>query len=202
MIYNKYLKRILDFTFSLLFFIILLPLFLIITLITVFINKGNPFFIQLRPGLNCTIFKLYKFKTMTDQKDIYNKLLPDDDRITTIGRFLRRTSLDELPQLINVIKGDMSLVGPRPLLIEYLDLYNEFQKRRHNVRPGITGWSQVNGRNLVSWTERFHDDIWYVDNISFTLDYKIILKTVVKVIKKEGISSSSSISMEKFKGNK
>ncbi len=199
--YKKYLKRIIDFTVSLTAFIILSPFFILITVFLFFANSGKPFFLQKRPGKNEKIFKVVKFKTMNDKKDKNGNLLPDEKRLTKIGKFIRKTSLDEIPQLINVIKGDMSLIGPRPLLPEYLKLYDNFQKRRHEVKPGITGWAQVNGRNAISWEQKFEYDVWYVDNISFLLDLKILFLTLKKVIKSEGISSSTSVTAEKFKGN-
>ena len=164
-------------------------------------NRDGIFYTQLRPGIHGKIFKLVKFKTMNDKKDSKGALLHESIRITRIGRILRKTSLDEMPQLINVIRGDMSLVGPRPLLSEYLLLYNDFQKHRHEVKPGITGWAQINGRNAISWEEKFKYDVWYIDNLSFLLDIKIILITVGKVFRREGINYSSSVSMEKFNGN-
>jgi len=165
-------------------------------------NKGaGAFFFQERPGKGEKIFRVIKFKTMNDKCDALGNLLPDNQRLTRIGRLVRKLSLDEIPQLINVLKGDMSLVGPRPLLIEYLSLYNKFQKRRHEVKPGITGWAQVNGRNAISWDNKFKYDVWYVDNISFILDLKIFLMTIKKVFKREGINSQNSVTMEKFLGN-
>ncbi len=166
-----------------------------------FANKGNVWFLQERPGKDGKIFKVIKFKTMTDERDAQGNLLPDDKRLTAVGKFVRKTSLDELPQMINVLKGDMSIVGPRPLLVEYLPLYNQQQKRRHEVKPGITGWAQVNGRNTLDWPERFACDVWYVDHISFALDIKILFLTIVKVFKAEGVSSGTSVTMEKFRGN-
>jgi lipopolysaccharide/colanic/teichoic acid biosynthesis glycosyltransferase len=163
-------------------------------------NDGHVFFFQLRPGLNGKIFKVIKFKTMNDRRDSTGQLLPDADRLTALGKFIRKTSLDEIPQLLNVIKGDMSLVGPRPLLVEYLPLYNETQKRRHNVKPGITGWAQVNGRNAISWSQKFAYDIYYVDNVSLMMDIKILFLTVKKVFVSEGINSATSVTMEKFTG--
>ncbi|MCD8194454.1 MAG: sugar transferase, partial [Tannerellaceae bacterium] len=159
------------------------------------------FFLQKRPGKKGRIFKVIKFKTMTDAKDQEGNLLPDDKRITPLGKFIRSTSLDELPQLINVLKGDMSLIGPRPLLVQYLSLYNEQQKRRHEVKPGITGWAQVNGRNDISWQKKFELDVWYVDNISFLLDFKILFLTIKKVIVREGVTSATNVTMEPFTGN-
>lgn len=200
--YKNYIKRILDFISALIGFVVISPMFLFLWLLLAIANKGaGAFFTQERPGKEEKIFKLYKFKSMTDEVDAEGNLLPDAQRLTKIGRFIRKTSLDELPQLLNVIKGDMSLVGPRPLLVQYLPLYNDFQKRRHEVRPGITGWAQVNGRNAISWEQKFEHDVWYVDNISFALDVKIILKTVQKVFKREGISSDTSVTMEAFKGS-
>lgn len=199
--YKNILKPVLDLIFSLVAFIILLPMFLILILFFAIANNGKPFFFQTRPGKNNRVFKIVKFKTMNDRKDSNGNLLADEDRLTSIGRFVRKTSLDEIPQLLNVIKGDMSLVGPRPLLIEYLSLYDEDQVRRHEVRPGITGWAQVNGRNAISWQEKFRLDVWYVDHISLLLDIKIICLTIVKVFKSEGITSEKSVTIEKFEGN-
>ena len=163
-------------------------------------NRGVPFFVQQRPGINARIFRIIKFKTMTDKVGSDGNLLPDADRITPVGMFIRKTSLDEIPQLLNVIKGDMSLVGPRPLLPEYLPLYNAHQQRRHEVKPGITGWAQVNGRNAISWEQKFVYDVWYVDNRSFILDCKILWMTVLKVFKRDGINATGSATMEKFTG--
>ncbi|MDO5655254.1 MAG: sugar transferase [Flavobacteriaceae bacterium] len=182
-------------------FLVLLPLFFGIVLFLYFSNDGKPFFFQIRPGKNEKLFKIVKFKTMNDRKDASGALLPDADRLTAVGKFIRKTSLDEIPQLINVIKGDMSLIGPRPLLAEYLELYNSHQKRRHEVRPGITGWAQINGRNAISWDQKFDYDVWYVDHLNFLLDVKILLLTVKKVFVSEGISSDTSVTMEKFTGN-
>lgn len=200
--YRNFFKRILDFICSLIGFIILLPIFLFLTIFLTIANNGKPFFFQQRPGKNNKIFEVVKFRTMNDKKDAQGNLLSDKDRLTSLGRFIRKTSLDEIPQLINVIKGDMSLVGPRPLLLEYLPLYDEKQIRRHEVRPGITGWAQINGRNAISWKDKFELDVWYVDNISISLDIRILLLTILKVFKSEGISSDTSITMEKFEGNK
>ena len=197
-----YFKRVFDLIFALVGFVLLFPVFVIIFLLLFFANKEMPFFIQIRPGKNGTLFSIIKFKTMNDRRDALGKLLSDEKRLTKAGRFVRKTSLDEIPQFINVIKGDMSLVGPRPLLVEYLPLYNEFQKRRHEVKPGITGWAQVNGRNAISWEEKFKYDIWYVENLSFSLDMKILWRTIQKVVMKEGINQSGSESMERFKGDK
>ncbi|MFD1003016.1 sugar transferase [Ohtaekwangia kribbensis] len=177
------------------------PLLVISIILLWFANKGNIWFLQERPGKNGKIFRVFKFKTMTDERDAQGNLLPDDKRLTAVGKFVRKTSLDELPQMINVLKGDMSIVGPRPLLVEYLPLYNHQQRRRHEVKPGITGWAQVNGRNALDWPERFACDVWYVDHISFALDIKILFLTVVKVFKAEGVSSGTSVTMEKFRGN-
>jgi undecaprenyl phosphate N,N'-diacetylbacillosamine 1-phosphate transferase len=181
--------------------VLLSPLFILVTIFLAFANDGKPFFFQLRPGKNGKIFKIVKFKTMNDKKDANGKLLPDAERLTKIGAFVRRTSLDEIPQLINVVKGDMSIIGPRPLLTHYLHLYNDFQNRRHEVKPGITGWAQVNGRNAISWDQKFAYDVWYVDNISFTLDVKILLKTIIKVIKSDGINAADAATIEPFDGN-
>jgi lipopolysaccharide/colanic/teichoic acid biosynthesis glycosyltransferase len=165
------------------------------------VNNGKPFFFQKRVGKNARIFKVIKFKTMTDKRNESGNLLPDADRLTSLGKFIRKTSLDEVPQLFNVVKGDMSLVGPRPLLVEYLPLYNEEEKRRHEVKPGITGWAQVNGRNTISWKQKFQYDVWYVDHLTFFLDVKILGLSVKKVFKSEGISSTTGVTMEKFTGN-
>jgi undecaprenyl phosphate N,N'-diacetylbacillosamine 1-phosphate transferase len=200
-VYSRFFKRLIDFTLSLAAFIVLLPVFLVVTLLLAIANEGKPFFLQPRPGKNERIFRVIKFKTMNDKRDAQGELLPDADRLTPVGAFVRKTSLDEIPQLLNVIKGEMSLIGPRPLLVEYLPLYNAVQRRRHEVRPGITGWAQVNGRNAISWEEKFRYDVWYVDNISFMLDVKIILRTIVKVFKSEGISAEGVATMERFRGS-
>lgn len=199
--YRTFFKKIVDLLLGLTAFLLLSPIFLFLTIRLYFANGGNPFFIQARPGKNNKIFQLIKFKTMNDRRDANGKLLPDAKRLTPIGRTVRKTSLDEIPQLINVIKGDMSLVGPRPLLIKYLDRYTPEQARRHEVRPGITGWAQVNGRNAISWRERFECDIYYVDHLSFALDVKILLLTLNKVFKQEGINSGTSATMEEFRGS-
>ncbi len=194
------MKRIFDFTVSFLILIVASPIILI-TSILVKTKLGSPIiFKQKRPGLNDKPFYLYKFRTMTDERDESGELLPDEQRLTKTGKFIRRLSLDELPQLFNVLRGDISLVGPRPLLMEYLPLYTKEQARRHEVKPGITGWAQINGRNAISWEEKFKLDVWYVDNQSFVLDIKILLWTVLKVFKSEGISQEGQATMEKFRG--
>ena len=200
--YAKYIKRILDFLLSLCALLVLSPVLLILTVLGAWKMKGNPFFTQLRPGKNEKIFRLIKFRTMTCEKDKDGNLLPDEQRLTKYGKVLRSTPLDELPELINILKGEMSIVGPRPLLVQYLPLYNEEQRHRHDVRPGLTGWAQVNGRNAISWEERFRLDVEYVRNITFVMDVKIILQTVGKIFKREGISSESSVTMEDFMGTK
>ena len=200
--YKNLLKRILDFSIALFAFLIALPIFLLVCIGLGIANRGKIFFIQPRPGKNGKIFRIIKFKTMNDFKDKEGHLLPDEIRLTVVGQIVRKTSLDEIPQLINVILGDMSLVGPRPLLIEYMPLYNDFQKRRHEVRPGITGWAQVNGRNAISWEEKFAFDVWYVDHVSFALDIKIMFLTVLKIFKSEGISAAGVATMPKFMGSK
>lgn len=199
--YAKFLKRIIDFTLSLIALIVLSPILIVLIIVTAIAMKGNPFFTQLRPGKDEKIFKLIKFRTMTNEKAENGDLLPDDVRLNKFGKFLRSTSLDELPELINILKGDMSIVGPRPLLIKYLPLYNDEQRRRHSVRPGLTGNAQANGRNALSWEDKFKLDIEYVDNISFVFDVKIIFDTVKAVLKRDGISSESSATMEEFKGS-
>ncbi|HMO61161.1 MAG TPA: sugar transferase [Ferruginibacter sp.] len=194
-------KRLFDFYCSLLALLILSPIFLIIYILLFIANKGQVFFTQERPGKNEKIFKVIKFKTMSDARNSSGQLLPDAERLTVVGKLVRSLSIDELPQLINVLKGDMSLVGPRPLLPKYLPLYNEVQKKRHNVRPGITGWAQVNGRNAISWSQKFNYDVWYVNNVSFLLDIKIILLTLKKVVMREDINSNNSTTMLPFTGN-
>lgn len=195
-------KRSFDFIASSFLLILSSPILIIIIIWLSISNKGSgAFFFQQRPGKDGKIFKVVKFKTMTDERDRDGNLLPDDKRLTKVGKFVRSTSLDEIPQLINVIKGDMSLVGPRPLLVQYLPLYTKEQARRHEVRPGITGWAQVNGRNAISWKQKFEYDVWYVDNMSFWLDVKILFLTVKKVFVREGISSQTSVTMEVFNGN-
>ena len=200
--YKRFFKRLLDFLISACVLLIIWPILLLITIFLHFSNHGTgAFFTQSRPGKNGKIFKLIKFKSMTDERDADGNLLPDARRLTKVGKFIRSTSLDELPQLINVFKGDMALVGPRPLLPEYLPLYSKEQARRHEVRPGITGWAQVHGRNAISWQEKFRLDVWYVDHCSLAVDLKIIWLTIMKVVKREGISSSTSETMEPFTGN-
>jgi len=198
--YKSFFKRVLDFTVALIAIVVLSPIFIIVTVCLYVANQGKPFFFQERPGLKEKVFNIIKFKTMNDKKGPNGELLPDKERLTRIGKFVRKTSLDELPQLINVLKGDMSLIGPRPLRTYYLPLYNEEQKKRHDVRPGITGWAQVNGRNAISWTRKFELDIYYADNISFILDVKIILLTIKKVIIREGISQEGQATVERFNG--
>lgn len=199
--YKHFFKRALDLSVALIGFIIAFPLFLLITIGLAFANNGRPFFFQRRPGRHNRIFSIIKFKTMNDKKDASGNLLPDADRLTPIGAFVRKTSLDEIPQLLNVIKGDMSLIGPRPLLVQYLDLYSPAQLRRHEVRPGITGWAQVNGRNAISWSKKFELDVWYVDNISFRTDFKILLLTIKKVIRSEDINQTGQATTEPFNGS-
>lgn len=202
MLYRKYLKRFFDFTLSLLLLIFTSPLIIIISIILYITNKGEIFFIQPRPGKNEKIFFIIKFKTMNEKKNENSELLPDDERITRIGKIIRKTSIDELPQLINVLKGDLSLVGPRPLLVDYLPLYNDFQKRRHEVKPGITGWAQINGRNAITWDEKFKLDVYYVENISLNLDLKILLGTLISVLKRSDIYNMEGFTMGKFNGSK
>lgn len=198
--YKFFFKRIFDFVAALVGFIILSPIFLIVTIGLFFANAGKPFFFQLRPGKDGLIFKIVKFKTMNDKKDANGNLLTDAERLTKIGSFVRKTSLDEIPQLFNVLKGDMSLIGPRPLLPQYLSLYSDFQNRRHEVKPGITGWAQVNGRNAISWDTKFELDVWYVDHISFVLDVEILCKTILKVVRSEGINAADAATIEPFNG--
>jgi lipopolysaccharide/colanic/teichoic acid biosynthesis glycosyltransferase len=200
-LYSRIVKRFFDFVTSSIAFILLLPVFLIFLVLLFFVNRGNPLFFQLRPGKDGKIFKIFKFKTMTDKRDKNGDLLPDAARLTSIGKFVRKTSIDEIPQLLNVINGEMSLIGPRPLLPEYLPLYSVEQYRRHEVKPGITGWAQVNGRNTIGWQQKFEYDVWYVDHVNFWLDLKIIGLTIKKILIREGISSTTSSTMEKFKGN-
>ena len=201
MMYQLFIKRFFDFILSLMTIIILSPVFIIIALL-VRIKLGSPIlFKQERPGLNEKIFKMYKFRTMTSEVDEKGNLLPDEVRLTSFGQLLRSTSLDELPELFNIFKGDMSIVGPRPLLVKYLPLYNDEQKHRHDVRPGLTGLAQVNGRNAISWEDKFKYDVEYTKNVTFMNDLKIIFETILKVIKRDGISSETSVTMEEFKGN-
>jgi undecaprenyl phosphate N,N'-diacetylbacillosamine 1-phosphate transferase len=202
MVYSGIFKPIIDKLVALFGFILLSPVFVLCTLLLYVVNGGSPFFFQNRPGRKGRIFKVIKFRTMTDKTDGKGVLLSDAERLTQIGKFIRNTSLDEIPQLLNVIKGEMSLVGPRPLLVEYIPLYNDVQNRRHEVCPGITGWAQVNGRNAISWEEKFAYDVWYVDNLSLSLDLKIILMTVLKVFKSEGITQQGHATMPLFEGNK
>lgn len=201
MFYRNFIKPLFDFLIALCALLIFLPFGVLIFLFLAIANKGDVFFFQERPGKNQRIFKVIKFKTMNNLKDSDGKLLPDSQRITAVGKFVRSTSLDEIPQLINVLKGDMSLIGPRPLLVKYLPLYSEHQAKRHNVKPGITGWAQVNGRNAISWNQKFDYDVWYIDNLSFKLDLKIFMLTLKKVVVREGISSETSVTTESFKGN-
>lgn len=200
--YRIFVKRIIDFVLSLIILIFISPILLILTIWLHFANKGaGAFFFQERPGKNGKIFKVIKFKTMTDERDVEGNLLPDEIRLTKVGKFVRSTSLDELPQLINVMKGDMSLIGPRPLLPEYLPLYSKEQARRHDVRPGISGWAQCHGRNSISWTEKFELDVWYVDHLSFMTDLKVVWLTIASVVKREGISEEGMATVEDFNGN-
>lgn len=199
--YRDFIKRIIDFLVSLIGLILLFPLLLVVALVLLIINKENPLFFQSRPGKNNKIFKIVKLKTMTSEKDQNGNLLPDDERWSKTGSFVRKTSLDEIPQLFNVLKGDMSIVGPRPLLPEYLSLYSDFEKRRHEVKPGITGWAQVNGRNTISWKKKFDFDVWYVDHISFLVDIKILLLTIKKVFISEGIDPEGKEVTKGFNGH-
>lgn len=200
--YRYLFKRLFDFAASIFGILILSPLLFILTLGLYYANNGKPFFLQKRPGKNGKIFSIIKFKTMTDKRDASGNLLSDEKRLTKIGNFVRKTSLDEIPQLINVLKGDMSLIGPRPLLPEYLSLYNDFQRKRNNVKPGITGWAQVNGRNAISWEQKFEYDVWYVENFNFKIDLKITIMTIKKIFMAEGISQEGQATSEEFKGNK
>ena len=200
-IYAKYVKRCLDVFLSLMALIVLSPVFLFLIVMGAVKMKGNPFFVQKRPGKEEQIFHLIKFRTMTNKKDKNGELLPDEMRLTAYGKFLRSSSLDELPELLNILKGDMAIIGPRPLLVKYLPLYDSCQKHRHDVRPGLTGYAQVHGRNQVSWEKKFEMDVWYVQHISFWTDLKILLDTVGSVLKREGISSGTSVTMEEFKGS-
>ncbi|MDD5405356.1 MAG: sugar transferase [Sulfurovaceae bacterium] len=196
------LKRLFDIIFSITLIILFTPVYIIVSLL-ILVTMGRPIiFLQARPGYKEKIFGIYKFRTMTNETDANGELLPDSRRLHGVGKFIRSTSLDELPQLFNVLKGEMSFVGPRPLLVEYLPLYNNEQKKRHDIKPGITGWAQVNGRNAISWEQKFALDTWYVEHQSFLLDMKILWMTMIKLFKRSGISSSSSATMEKFEGNK
>lgn len=200
-IYSKYIKRVLDFILSIIAIIGLSPLLLLLIIIGAIAMGGNPFFVQERPGKNEKIFKLIKFRTMTNKKDGDGNLLPDEQRLTIYGRFLRKTSLDELPEFFNILSGSVAICGPRPLLKVYLTRYNDYQRHRHDVRPGLTGYAQVHGRNAISWEERFDMDVWYVNHITFLGDVKIILQTVLAVLRREGISSETSATMEEFMGS-
>jgi lipopolysaccharide/colanic/teichoic acid biosynthesis glycosyltransferase len=200
-LYRHVIKPLLDGIIALVALLVLAPVWVLLLLLLTLTTNGHPFFFQRRPGLHGKIFRIIKFRTMNNQRDMNGRLLPDAQRLTPLGKLLRKTSLDEIPQLVNVVKGDMSLVGPRPLLVEYLPLYSPEQRRRHNVRPGITGWAQVNGRNAISWEQKFAYDVWYADHVSMQLDIKIMIKTIVKVFKSEGINSQTSVTMEKFKGS-
>lgn len=201
-LYRDYIKRALGFILALIAILVLSPLLLVVTIWLHYANKGaGAFFFQERPGKDGKIFKIVKYKTMSDERDADGNLLPDADRLTRVGRFVRSTSIDELPQLFNVLKGDMALIGPRPLLVEYLPLYSPEQARRHEVRPGITGWAQCHGRNTLSWSEKFRLDVWYVDHCTFTNDVKVIFSTIKKVIARDGISQEGQATMEAFNGN-
>lgn len=199
--YKKFFKPLSDYILSLLGLIILSPIFLIISFALFFNNRGKVFFLQKRPGKNEKIFKIIKFRTMNEKRDSEGNLLSDTERLTTVGKIVRKTSLDEIPQLINVIKGDMSLIGPRPLLPQYIPLYNETQRKRHLIKPGITGWAQINGRNAIEWNKKFDFDVWYVNNLSFSLDLKIMFITLRKVMKLEGINREGEATNSVFKGN-
>lgn len=201
MFYVNILKPIFDFLIATLGFILIFPLFISIVVLLSIANKGNPFFLQCRPGKRGKVFKIIKFKTMNDMRNRKGVLFPDAKRLTFIGSLIRKTSLDEIPQLINVIKLDMSLIGPRPLLVEYLPLYNEVQFRRHEVKPGISGWAQVNGRNAITWEKKFELDVWYVENVSFRLDCKIFLMTLKKIFRATDINQKGQATAEKFEGN-
>ena len=199
--YKNIIKPIFDFLLAIIGILLFSPLFVILTIILYFANRGQPFFFQLRPGKGGKLFRIIKFKTMNNKRDTGGNLFPDAERLTKIGELIRKTSLDEIPQLLNVIKGEMSLVGPRPLLPSYLELYNDFQKRRNELKPGITGWAQINGRNHISWEKKFKYDVWYVDHVSFWLDFKILIITILRVIKSEGINEEGQATSEEFKGN-
>jgi undecaprenyl phosphate N,N'-diacetylbacillosamine 1-phosphate transferase len=199
--YGSLVKRVIDFMLSLVGLIGISPFLLFFTVLLFFVNRGSPFYLHERPGRNGRIFRLIKFKTMSDRRDANGMLLSDVQRLTSVGRFMRSLSLDEFPQLINVLKGDMSLIGPRPLLVRYLPLYNARQLRRHEVRPGMTGWAQINGRNALSWQEKFEYDVWYVDNVCFLLDIKILWMTMLKVLQRDGINATDDVLMMPFIGN-
>lgn len=200
--YKNFFKRVFDFSAALVGVMLFSPVLLLVTIGLFLANQGQPFFFQTRPGKNEKLFRIFKFKTMNDKNDAEGNLLSDAERLTPIGAFVRKTSLDELPQLFNVLVGDMSLIGPRPLLPEYLPLYNERQQKRHEVKPGITGWAQVNGRNAISWKQKFEYDVWYVEHLSLMIDIKILLLTIKKVLIKEGINMKGQVTTEAFKGNK
>ena len=200
-VYKNLLKPIFDRLIAVLVFLLLLPIFILIAILLMLANLENPFFIQKRPGKNEHIFTIIKFKTMNNKRDVDGNLLPDSERLFFLGEILRKTSLDEIPQLINIIKGDMSFIGPRPLLVEYLPLYNQFQKQRHSVKPGITGWAQVNGRNTLNWNEKFEYDVFYIENMSLLVDIKIFFKTIEKVFFRKDINKEGEATMYRFKGN-
>lgn len=200
-IYRDYLKRVIDFALSFLTLLCVSPILIIVTIWLHYANKGSgAFFLQDRPGKNGKIFKVIKYKTMTDERDAKGNLLPDEQRLTKVGKFVRSTSIDELPQLINVLKGDMAIIGPRPLLVQYLPLYSKEQARRHEIRPGITGWAQCHGRNAISWAEKFKLDVWYVDHVSMAVDIKVIFITIMKVLIRDGINEAGHATMEAFNG--
>jgi undecaprenyl phosphate N,N'-diacetylbacillosamine 1-phosphate transferase len=198
--YTHLIKPFFDFLVALITLLLISPILIIVTILLAIANNGSPFFVQKRPGINGEIFKIIKFRTMTNARDVQGNLLPDSERLTPIGKFIRKTSIDEIPQLINVLKGDMSFIGPRPLLPQYLTIYSKEQMRRHEVKPGITGWAQVNGRNAISWTQKFEYDIYYIKHISFILDIKILFKTIKKVIISEGINTKNMATTEPFNG--
>lgn len=200
--YRVFVKRVFDFILALTGLFIISPVFIVFFIALAIANEGKPFFLQRRPGKNGKIFTIIKFKTMNDKTDSEGNLLSDAERLTAVGSFVRKTSIDEIPQLINVLIGDMALIGPRPLLVQYLPLYDDYQARRHEVRPGITGWAQINGRNAISWEEKFNLDVWYVDHVSLMLDLKIIFLTIKKVFIREGISADGHVTIEPFKGKK
>lgn len=200
--YRVFVKRVFDFILALTGLLIISPVFIVFFIALAIANEGKPFFLQRRPGKNGKIFTIIKFKTMNDKTDAEGNLLSDAERLTAVGSFVRKTSIDEIPQLINVLIGDMALIGPRPLLVQYLPLYDDYQARRHEVRPGITGWAQINGRNAISWEEKFNLDVWYVDHVSLMLDLKIIFLTIKKVFVREGISADGHVTIEPFKGKK